>query len=82
MESRTAIYPPTAKAAGISGTVELEATISKDGSVKDLSIVSGPVQLRQAAVESVRTWRYRPFMLNNEATEVQTTVNVVFSPNE
>jgi TonB family protein len=82
MESRTAIYPPTAKAAGISGTVELEATISKDGTVKDLRFVGGPVQLRQAAVDSVRTWRYRPFILNNEATEVQTTVNVVFSPNE
>ena len=79
MESRTPIYPPAAKASGISGTVELEATISKDGTVKDLRIVSGPAQLREAAVNSVRTWRYRPFMLNNEPTEVQTTINVVFS---
>jgi TonB family protein len=79
MESRTPIYPPAAKASGISGTVELEATISKDGTVKDLRIVSGPAQLREAAVNSVRTWHYRPFMLNNEPTEVQTTINVVFS---
>ena len=81
MESRTPIYPPAAKASGISGTVELEATISKDGTVKGLRIVSGPAQLREAAVNSVRTWHYRPFMLNNEPTEVQTTINVVFSPN-
>ena len=79
MESRTPIYPPAARASGISGTVELEATISKDGTVKDLRTVSGPVQLREAAVNSVRTWHYRPFMLNNEPTEVQTTINVVFS---
>jgi protein TonB len=76
------IYPPGAKEAGVSGTVELEATISKDGTVKDLRAVSGPEQLRQAAIQSVRTWRYRPFVMNNEPAEVQTTINVVFSPNE
>jgi protein TonB len=79
MESRTAIYPPVAKASGISGTVELEATISKDGTVKDLHAVSGPVQLRPAAVHAVSAWRYRPFMANNEPMEVRTTINVVFS---
>ncbi|HEY1806283.1 MAG TPA: TonB family protein [Terracidiphilus sp.] len=82
MESRMPIYPPGAKEAGVSGTVELEATISKDGTVKDLRAVSGPEQLRQAAIQSVRTWRYRPFVMNNEPAEVQTTINVVFSPNE
>ncbi len=78
MESRTPIYPPNAKASGISGTVELDAIISKDGTVKDLRVVSGPAQLRQAAVQSVRTWRYRPFTFNNEPREVETTVDVVF----
>jgi TonB family protein len=79
IESRIAIYPPVAKASGISGTVELEATISEDGTVKDLRAVSGPVQLRQAAVHAVSAWRYRPFMANNEPMEVRTTINVVFS---
>ncbi len=79
MESSAPIYPPIAKASGVSGTVELDATISKDGTVKDLRVVSGPVQLQQAAIHSVRTWRYRPFTLNNEPMEVQTTINVVFS---
>ncbi|HVN93601.1 MAG TPA: TonB family protein [Terracidiphilus sp.] len=79
LESRVPIYPPAAKANGISGTVELEATIGKDGAVKDARVVSGPAELRQAAINCVRAWRYRPFMVNNEPTEAETTVNVVFS---
>jgi protein TonB len=73
------IYPPIAKTARVSGTVELQATISKMGTIEDLRAVSGPVMLRQAAVDAVRTWRYQPYKLNNEPTEVETTVNVVFS---
>lgn len=79
MESRTPIYPPMAKASGVSGTVELEAIISNDGTVKDLRVVSGPAQLRQAAIQSVRTWRYRPFTVNNEPRDVETTISVIFS---
>jgi len=79
MESRMPIYPPMAKESGISGTVELEATIAKDGTVKDVRAVSGPAELRQAAIQSARTWRYRPFIMNNEPAEVETTINVVFS---
>ncbi|MGP8225374.1 MAG: energy transducer TonB [Terracidiphilus sp.] len=79
MESRIPIYPPIARASGVSGTVKLDAIISKDGTVKDLRVVSGPAQLRDAAVHAVRAWVYRPFMVHNEPTEVQTTINVVFS---
>jgi TonB family protein len=75
----TPIYPPIAKTAGVSGTVVLEAIISKTGSIEDLHVVSGPVMLRKAAEDAVRTWRYRPYKLNNEPTEVQTTINVIFS---
>ena len=82
MVSSIPIYPPAAKAAGISGTVALQATITTDGTVKNVRAVSGPVELRQAAVNCARTWRYRPFMVNNEPTEVQTTINVVFSLTE
>ena len=72
-------YPLIAKTARVSGTVELAATISKQGTIKDLHAVSGPVMLRQAAVDAVRTWRYQPYKLNNEPTEVETTINVVFT---
>jgi TonB family protein len=72
-------YPPIAKTAHVAGTVELHATISKDGTIKDLHAVSGPVMLRQAALDAVRNWRYKPFKLNNQPVEVETTVNVVFA---
>jgi protein TonB len=73
------VYPAIAKAAHVSGTVQIQATISKAGSVKDMHVVSGPQMLRHAAVDAVQTWRYTPYKLNNEPMEVQTTINVVFS---
>jgi protein TonB len=73
------VYPAIAKSAHVSGTVELHATISKNGTIKDLHVVSGPAMLRQAAVDAVRNWRYKPYRLNNEPTEIETTINVIFS---
>ena len=73
------LYPADAKAAGISGTVVLQATIGVDGRISDLSVVQGPQELRQAALDAVRTWSYRPYLLNNEPVEVHTVINVVFS---
>ena len=61
------------------GTVVLQATISKTGTIEDLHVVSGPAMLQQAAMDAVRTWRYRPYLLNNEPVEVETTVNVIFT---
>jgi protein TonB len=75
----TPVYPPIAKAARVSGTVVLQATISKTGSIENLHIISGPAMLQQAAMQAVRSWRYRPYLLNNEPVEVETTVNVIFS---
>jgi protein TonB len=72
-------YPPIAKAARVSGTVVLDATISKTGAITDLHLVSGPEMLRQAALDAVRAWRYKPYTLNNEPTDVETTINVVFT---
>lgn len=82
MESSIPIYPPAAKAAGITGTVELQATITTDGTVKNVRALSGPVELRQAAVNCARTWRYRPFLANNEPVDIETTISVVFSLND
>ncbi len=73
------VYPSIAKAARVGGTVLLHATISKNGTIKDLHVVSGPPMLQQAAADAVRNWRYRPYMLNGEPIEVETSVNVVFS---
>jgi protein TonB len=79
IQRTTPVYPSIAKTARVAGTVVLEATISKNGLVEGLRVVSGPEMLRQAAVDAVRSWRYKPYKLNNEPVEVETTVNVVFS---
>jgi periplasmic protein TonB len=73
------LYPAIAKAAGIGGTVVLQATISKNGTIENLRVVSGPAMLQQSAMDAVKTWRYRPYLLNGEPVEVETTVNVVFA---
>lgn len=72
-------YPPIPRAMGIQGTVVLQATISKSGTIENLRAVSGPVMLQQAALDAVKTWRYRPYLLNKEPVEVETTVNVMFT---
>ncbi len=72
-------YPPIAKAARIQGTVVLQATISKQGTIENLRVMSGPAMLQQAAIDAVKQWRYRPYLLNNEPVEVDTTVNVIFT---
>jgi peptidyl-prolyl cis-trans isomerase A (cyclophilin A) len=73
------VYPIDAKKAGVSGTVVLSAVIGTDGLIKDLQIVSGPDLLQQAAVDAVKQWRYRPFLLNDEPVEARTTVNIIFT---
>jgi TonB family protein len=76
------VYPPFAKAARISGTVVLEATISKTGIIEDLHVVSGPPLLQRASLDAVKTWRYRPYVLNGVPMEAKTTVNVVYTLGE
>ena len=79
IEKTLPAYPSIAKAAGVQGTVILQAMISKNGTIEDLRVISGPAMLQQAAVDAVKTWRYRPYLLNGEPVEVETTVNVVFT---
>jgi len=71
-------YPQIAISARQQGTVVLQATISRTGTIEDLRVVSGPPMLEQAALDAVSTWRYRPYMLNGQPIAVETTVNVVF----
>ena len=71
-------YPVIAKASHTEGTVVLQAMISKAGSIEGLHVISGSPMLQQAAIDAVKTWRYKPYMLNGQAVEVETTVNVIF----
>jgi protein TonB len=79
LDKVTPQYPAIAKAARIQGTVVLQATISKTGSIENLRVVSGPPMLQQSAMDAVRSWRYKPYLLNGDPVEVETTVNVVFN---
>jgi len=73
------VYPQIAREARVSGTVVIQATISKAGVVQNLHVVSGPTMLRQPALDAVQTWRYKPYLLDGEPVDVETTVSVNFS---
>jgi TonB family protein len=76
------VYPPDAKAARIQGQVVLQAVISKTGDVSDLQVVSGDPLLTPAAVDAVKQWRYKPYILNGNSVEVDTQVTVNFTLSE
>ena len=64
---------------GLQGSVVLAAEISKEGTIQNLRVISGPPLLIQSALEAVKQWRYRPYILNGEPVEVETMVTVNFS---
>jgi len=72
-------YPPLARQARIQGTVVLQAEISKDGSIQNLRLISGHPMLAPAAIEAVKQWKYKPYLLNGEPVEVETQVQVNFT---
>jgi len=72
------VYPPPARIARIQGPVVLEAIIAKDGSMQQLHLISGHPFLVKAAIDAVSQWRYKPYVLNGEAIEVETQITVNF----
>jgi TonB family protein len=78
------VYPDIAKKAHVQGSVVLRAVVAKDGTVKNLQYISGAPMLVVSAIEAVRQWKYKPYILNGEPTEVETTitVNYTFSPDQ
>jgi len=72
-------YPPLARAARIQGEVVLSAVISINGDIQNLQLVSGHPMLVPAAITAVRQWRYKPYLLNGQPVEVETTITVIFS---
>jgi protein TonB len=73
------VYPPLARQARIQGTVILQAQISKDGNIENLQLISGHPMLAPAAIEAVKQWKYKPYLLNGEPVEVETQVQVNFT---
>jgi protein TonB len=74
------VYPQDAKDARVSGTVVLQATIGVDGAIHDLHVVQAPwPSLVASALIAVSKWQYKPYLLNGEPVEVETTINVIYS---
>jgi protein TonB len=73
------MYPPLARQARIQGPVVLQAEISKDGSIENLHLISGHPMLAPAAIEAIKQWKYKPYILNGEPVEVETTITFNFT---
>jgi protein TonB len=72
------VYPEIAKTARIEGTVVVSAEVAATGKVTDAKAVSGPMQLRQAAIDAVRQWKYQPALANGRPAATRVTVNIAF----
>jgi protein TonB len=72
-------YPPEAGRARIEGAVVLMAVIGTDGSVKDVRVESGLPILAQAAIDAVKQWRYKPYMIGGEPVEVDSRITINFT---
>lgn len=72
-------YPPLARQARIQGQVVLQAEISREGTIQNLRLISGHPMLAPSAIEAVKQWRYKPYLLNGEPVAVETQVVVNFT---
>jgi protein TonB len=72
-------YPTLARSARVQGTVVLSAVIDINGTIQNLQLVSGHPMLVPAAIAAVKQWRYKPYLLNGQPVEVETTINVIFT---
>ncbi|HVS74921.1 MAG TPA: TonB family protein [Candidatus Acidoferrales bacterium] len=72
------VYPPLARKGSISGDVVIRVQVEADGSVSSMKVISGHALLRQAAMDSLRTWKYQPATLDGKPVAMQTTVTVQF----
>jgi TonB family protein len=73
------VYPPAAKKAHVQGKVILQAVIGKQGHVENLKVVSGPNELQQSAMDAVRQWAYKPYLVNGQPVEVTTKITVIYT---
>jgi TonB family protein len=80
LKKQQPVYPQDAKDAHVSGTVVLQATIGRDGRIHALHVLQAPwPSLVASALISVSKWEYKPYLLNGEPVEVETTINVIYS---
>lgn len=75
----TPIYPALARQMRLQGRVVIQATIDRDGTIQHLQVISGHPMLVPAAMDAVKQWRYRPYLLNHEPVDVETQITVNFT---
>jgi periplasmic protein TonB len=73
------IYPAKAKEENISGAVVLLVTIDDQGKIAKLTAIAGPEKLRDAALEAVHQWSFKPYLLNGKPVFVKTQITINFS---
>ena len=73
------LYPAAAKQQGIQGAVHFRAVIGVDGSIQELSVIDGHPLLAPAAIEAVKKWKYKPYLVDGKPVEVETTITVNFT---
>ena len=71
-------YPKQARDKKLRGSVRLRAVVAPDGSIRRLETISGAPLLAQAAIDSVKAWKYKPTLLNGKPVEVETVIDVIF----
>ncbi len=78
IKSVAPVYPAAARQMRIQGAVELRANIGKDGSIKEVKLISGDPVLSHAAIDAVKQWKYKPYYLGDQPVEIQTQITVNF----
>jgi protein TonB len=73
-------YPEAARPANLRGIIVLDVVVGRDGSVRDMHALNGPEVLAQAAMDALRWWRFKPYRVDGQPAEVETTVAVEFKP--
>lgn len=71
-------YPIMAKNVGVQGQILIRAIISTEGKIEQAKVISGSPLLSPAALDAIRQWRYRPYLLNDKPVEVETEITVNF----
>ncbi len=71
-------YPTLALQLRVEGTVELEATVDKDGSISNIKVIKGDAMLARAAVDAVKRWKYKPYYLDGQPVQLQTQITINF----
>jgi TonB family protein len=72
-------YPENARTSHMEGPVVMQITIGKDGHVTNAQAISGPDALRKAAIDAIRKWEFRPFLILGEPNEVESKFQIIFS---